>query len=204
MILSALAEAGWDGQFRFVLCSGWPSVGSRLSTGVNLWIMGAPMLAVDFGNADVFPGGAAAWRASVRGPAAPTRLRPPPNPADAAAPSAPQQGVHVVVLAGLIGQRLDVAIRDRHAVLVLPVIRGGAACRPFEASNTYVITDQRTAKWTAITDRLAGTHGHFGALVSQVEAIDALAGRSLELHGMHEVRGSNPLSSTFSQVKGVL
>ena len=162
------------------------------------------MLAVDFGDADVFPGGAAAWRASVRGPAAPIRLRPPPNPADAAAPSAPQQGVRVVAPAGLIGQRFDVAIRDRHAVLVLPVIRGGAACRPFEASNTYVITDQRTAKWTAITDRLAGTHGHFGALVSQVEAIDALAGRSLELHGMQEVRGSNPLSSTFSQVKGVL
>ena len=205
MILSALAEAGWDGQFRFVLCSGWPSVGSRLSTGVNLWIMGAPMLAVDFGNADVFPGGAAAWRASVRGPAAPTRLRPPPNPADAAAPSAPQQGVRVVAPAGLIGQRFDVAIRDRHAVLVLPVIRGGAACRPFEASNTYVITDgPADSQVDSHSDRLAGTHGHFGALVSQVEAIDALAGRSLELHGMQEVRGSNPLSSTFPQIKGLL
>jgi hypothetical protein len=106
-----------------------------------LWIMGAPMLAVDFGDADVFPGGAATWRASVRGPAAPTRLRPPPNPVDAAAPSAPQQGVHVIASAGLIGQRLDVAIRDRRAVLVLPVIRGGVACRPFEASNKYMITD---------------------------------------------------------------
>ena len=57
---------------------------------------------------------------------------------------------------------------------------------------------------TAITGRPAGTHGHFGALVSQVEAADPLAGRSLELHGMQEVRGSNPLSSTFPQVKGML
>ena len=64
-------------------------------------------------------------------------------------------------------------------------------------------TDQRTAKWTAITDRLAGTHGHIEALGSQVEAADALAGRSLELHGMQEVRGSNPLSSTFPQLNGI-
>jgi hypothetical protein len=84
LILSLSPRQAWGGQFRFVLCSGWPSVSSRLSTGVNLWIMGAPMLAVDFGDADVFPGGAAAWRASVRGPAAPTPLRPPPNPAKAA------------------------------------------------------------------------------------------------------------------------
>ena len=63
--------------------------------------------------------------------------------------------------------------------------------------------DERTAKWTAITDRLAGTHGHFKALGSQVEPADALAGRSLELHGMQEVRGSNPLSSTFPQFGGM-
>ena len=70
------------------------------------------------------------------------------------------------------------------------------SARAFEGSNTHVITDQRTAKWTAITDRLAGTHGHFRALSSQAEATDSLAGRSLDLHGMQEARGSSPLSST--------
>ena len=60
---------------------------------------------------------------------------------------------------------------------------------------------QRTAKWTAITDRLAGTHGHTGSLSSQVEATDALAGGSLDLHGMQEARGSSPLSSTGQRTK---
>ena len=205
MILSALARAGvgWPVQIRAVLRLAVGGLASEHRG--ELVDHGCSNARGGLRRADVFPGGAAAWRASVRGPAAPTRLRPPPNPADAAAPSAPQQGVRVVAPAGLIGQRLDVAIRDRHAVLVLPVIRGGAACRPFEASNTYVITDgPADSQVDSHSDRLAGTHGHFGALVSQVEAIDALAGRSLELHGMQEVRGSNPLSSTFSQVKGLL
>src|SRR6516164_1279099 len=61
-----------------------------------------------------------------------------------------------------------------------------------------------TAKWTAITDRLAGTLWHTDALSSQVSAADALAGGSLNLHGMQEVRGSSPLNSAFSQVNGLL
>jgi hypothetical protein len=69
-----------------------------------------------------------------------------------------------------------------------------------QGSNTRSRVDQRTAKWTAITDRLADTHGHFGALASQVEATDALAGRPPELHGMQEVRGSNPRSSTRQNI----
>jgi hypothetical protein len=64
--------------------------------------------------------------------------------------------------------------------------------------------DRRTAKWTAITDRLAGTYGHFRALFSQAEATGALADESPDLHGMQEARGSSPLSSTFSQVKRML
>jgi len=63
--------------------------------------------------------------------------------------------------------------------------------------------DQRTAKWTAITGGLAGTHGHNNALNSQVGATAALARRLLDLHGMQEVRGSNPLSYTFPQFKGM-
>jgi hypothetical protein len=65
-------------------------------------------------------------------------------------------------------------------------------------------TDQRTAKWTAIADTLAGTYGHFRALFSQAEAIGALADELLDLHGMQEVRGSNPLSSTFPQLRRML
>ena len=57
--------------------------------------------------------------------------------------------------------------------------------------------DRRTAKWTAITGGLAGTHGHTNALSSQVGATAALVSRLPDLHGMQEVRGSNPLSSTF-------
>ena len=60
--------------------------------------------------------------------------------------------------------------------------------------------DRRTAKWTAITGGLAGTHGHTNALSSQVGATAALARRLLDLHGMQEVRGSNPLSSTRQNV----
>jgi len=67
-----------------------------------------------------------------------------------------------------------------------------------------VIAAQRTAKWTAITDRRPGTYRHSGALDSQVEATHALAGGLPDLHGMQEARGSSPLSSTFQQVKGML
>jgi hypothetical protein len=91
--------------------------------------------------------------------------------------------------------------------MVEPLGGGGclrAAIRRARGLNTRSRVDQRTAKWTAITDRLADTHGHFGALASQVEATDALAGEPPELQGMQEVRGSNPLSSTFPQVKGML
>ena len=49
-----------------------------------------------------------------------------------------------------------------------------------------------------------GTHGHAIALKAQAGAAGALAGRLRELHGMQEARGSSPLSSTFSQVKGIL
>ena len=56
--------------------------------------------------------------------------------------------------------------------------------------------DQQTAKWTANTDRLAGTHRHTNALTSQVSAANVLAGGLLHLHGHAEARGSSPLSST--------
>jgi hypothetical protein len=59
-----------------------------------------------------------------------------------------------------------------------------------------VDNDQRTAKWTANTDRLAGTHRPISALGSQVSAIAAQAGVLPDLHGMQEARGSSPLSST--------
>src|SRR5262245_25187281 len=62
----------------------------------------------------------------------------------------------------------------------------------------------RTAKWTAIADRLAGTHRHIGALSSQVSVADALAGELPDLHGMQGARGSSPLSSTFTQVRSLL
>jgi hypothetical protein len=67
-----------------------------------------------------------------------------------------------------------------------------------------LIKHGRTAKWTAIARRLAGTHGHTGALIPQLEAAEALAGESLDMHGMQEARGSSPLSSTFPQLKGML
>jgi hypothetical protein len=76
------------------------------------------------------------------------------------------------------------------------------SARVFEGSNGQVITGQRTAKWTAITDRLAGTHGHFRALSSQVGVTNALADGVLYLHGMQEARGSSPLSSTRSTRSG--
>jgi len=74
---------------------------------------------------------------------------------------------------------------------VAAVIRQGV-----RGPRPSVIKHQRTAKWTAITDRLAGTHAHTCALSSQVSVADALAGELLDLHGMQEVRGSNPHSST--------
>jgi len=81
------------------------------------------------------------------------------------------------------------------------ILSAFATCRPFEASNRYMITDHRTAKWTAITDRLAGTHRHTGALSPQAGAADALAGGLPDLHGMQEARGSSPLSSTLSSTR---
>jgi hypothetical protein len=78
------------------------------------------------------------------------------------------------------------------------VVAGSAAllAEAFEASKTVWSRVWRTAKWTAIAGRLAGTHGHFRVLFSQVWPADALAGNSRELHGMQEARGSSPLSST--------
>jgi hypothetical protein len=38
------------------------------------------------------------------------------------------------------------------------------------------------------------------AVAAQVRAYRALADRSLDLHGMQEVRGSNPLSSTIFRI----
>jgi hypothetical protein len=49
-----------------------------------------------------------------------------------------------------------------------------------------------------------GTHRHSWVQEAQVGAIEAQAGALLLLHGMQEVRGSTPLSSTFPQVKGRL
>ena len=87
---------------------------------------------------------------------------------------------------------IRVEVKDHHRWAVA----AGAGKTVIACAMIAAHGDQRTAKWTAITTRLVGTHGHFGALVPQVEATDALAGRSLDLHGMQEVRGSNPRSST--------
>ena len=84
---------------------------------------------------------------------------------------------------------------------------GGGLELPRQASGMHrqdVIRDRRTAKWTANAHRLAGTHGHSWVQEGQVAAIEAQAGALLLLHGMQEVRGSTPLSSTFSQVNGML
>ena len=84
-------------------------------------------------------------------------------------------------------------------------IVGGGLELPRQASGMHrqdVIRDRRTAKWTANAHRLAGTHGHSWVQEGQVGAIEAQAGALLLLHGMQEVRGSTPLSSTFSQVNG--
>jgi len=65
----------------------------------------------------------------------------------------------------------------------------------FEASNTCDHgRGQRTAKWTAITRRLTGTHRHAGALSSQADATNAQDGELFDLHGMQEARGSSPLA----------
>jgi len=56
-------------------------------------------------------------------------------------------------------------------------------------SNTLAVKDQQTAKWTAITRRLTGTHRHTGALSPQVDVTNTLADVLSDLHGMKEARG---------------
>lgn len=57
-----------------------------------------------------------------------------------------------------------------------------------------LINMERTAKWTAITQWPAGTHGYAGALIPQVKEADAQAGGLPDLHGMQEAGGSSPLA----------
>jgi hypothetical protein len=62
-------------------------------------------------------------------------------------------------------------------------------CSTFEQMKSR--TDGRTAKWTAIVERLAGTHRRTSALSSQVSAAGTPGSELVDLHGMREVRGSN-------------
>jgi hypothetical protein len=76
-------------------------------------------------------------------------------------------------------------------------VSGRCSRQSIRAFRTPCDQHQRTAKWTAIADRLAGTPGHTGALIPQVKDVAALVDGSHELHGMQEARGSSPLSSTL-------
>jgi hypothetical protein len=84
-------------------------------------------------------------------------------------------------------------LKHPHAYALVP-----RRCRlPYRrCSPPSVESDHWTAKRTAIAHALTDTHRHMRTLAPQVEVFYALVHRPSDLHGMQEVRGSNPLSST--------